>query len=266
MNIVIGAALSYSEDKMRNFILSFRQYNKEDKLVLLVNDESAENLKAMAEKHSIDFIRYNLSKKAQLNNSRFMFFHKYLKEHRFNNVLISDTRDVVFQGNPFDKLPERYLYCFCEDSGSTIGTEEFNSYWIRNLYGPERLEEIAPQPIVCAGTILGSYGPMMMFLEVILDEFYSLDESVFLKHPIDQGIVNNLCHTPFASLIPITLKNNGDIVATVGLTAKENVGKDKMLIQDNVMKLNDLTSTIVHQYNRDDGLQRFFDSLYAGLV
>lgn len=266
MNVVIGAALSYTEEKMRNFILSFRQFNKQDKLVLLVDAASASNLKSFSEKYDIEFINYNFAKKAQLNNSRFFFFHKYLKNNRFDSVLITDTRDVVFQEDPFKNVPERYLYCFCEDGGSTIASEEFNSYWIRNLYGQERLEEIANSPIVCAGTIMGSYNSMMLLLQGVLDEFFAMEESIFLKHAVDQGILNNICNSSYTSIIPITLKKNGDIVATVGLTAKKDVGKDNLRFEGSLVKLNEYTPAIIHQYNRDDDMQKFFDTLYAELA
>lgn len=266
MNAVIGAALSYTEEKMKNFILSFRQYNKRDKLVLLVDTVSANNLKSIAEQQDVQFINYNFPKKAQLNNSRFFLFHKYLKNNRFDNVLITDTQDVVFQDDPFKDVGDRYLYCFCEDSGSNIASEEFNSYWIRNLYGQERLEELANSPIVCAGTIMGSYDSMMLLLQSILDEFFLLDESIFLKHSVDQGILNNICNSAYTSIIPITLKKNGDIVATLGLTTKKDVGKDIIEFSGMTLKVNDLTPAIIHQYNRDDNLQKFFDSLYAASI
>ena len=51
--------------------------------------------------------------------------------------MISDTRDVIFQKNPFTNKKFSSLCFFSEDK--SIGECTFNSSWIKNLYGKKNL-------------------------------------------------------------------------------------------------------------------------------
>jgi hypothetical protein len=69
----------------------------------------------------------------------------------YKHILLADVRDVFFQSNPFENLPEEeYLYAFTEDPGITIEKEEHHINMILKLFGQETLEQFTGKKIICS--------------------------------------------------------------------------------------------------------------------
>lgn len=259
-NLLLGAALNYGVEQIKNFVLSFRKYNTVDDIILLVTPGSmTDEVTAFFAEHKIKASVFNPLKTINPCNTRIIKYRSVIEESwMYDTILISDVRDVVFQSNPFIGIhSDNFLYCFEEDSGATIGTEQFNSFWIRNIYGQERLDEIADRPIICAGTIMGSRHRLLDLLTIMIEDLEAMSVDV-MKHGMDQGILNNICYSPYASIIPITTKKNGDIVATLGVTVDGKLSKDKMTIENGVVMINGLKPAVLHQYDRSEELKSLF--------
>src|SRR5262249_23488196 len=89
-------------------------------------------------------------------NARFFMWRDYLTEHyaEVGSVLLTDVRDVFFQGNPFLVHRPKPVLFAAEDG--TIGDCSWNREWIRDLFGESVLSSIADNVISCAGTTLGT--------------------------------------------------------------------------------------------------------------
>lgn len=288
-NAVIGVSVNFNTNELKNFILSFREINKTDDIILFVDVNNLQNLKESFKNHNVIFKTYHFHEliDTPVHNSRYIKYLEFLSDHNeYKNIFLSDTKDVIFQQNPFDNLPEEYLYFFKEDSGITIGDDYFyNSWWIFASYGPEILNQIGNRNIICSGTILGSYNEILKLLLYVKSEFLRLKKEkpdTFKNTILDQAIINCLGHLNFIQNNNIQLKSNGEIIATLGasLGAKVSVPSnfdvnsvdpkhlnpplpaDKIFMNGYNFMINNSIPAVIHQYDRSQLLKEAFNKKY----
>ena len=178
---------------------------------------------------------------------RFVRYGELLRgsDHRYQQVLITEVSDVVFQGHPFDGAPEGDLLCFLEGGERTIANCPVDRNWVQSLYGPEVLARVGQGKISCSGITLGTHEAVLDYLDRLCghvrpDRFLA----VLGERGHDQGIHNVLLQTgglPRARLI-----DNGRHVFTVGHVPDEEV----LLEGDRIRAAKtDQICPIVHQYN-----------------
>lgn len=100
------------------------------------------------------------------------------------SVFLSDVTDVFFQGNVFSRL---------EATGLTVAVQphaynytNVDSYWMRDAYGNEFLEEIQGKKAICIGTIGGDCMSvkqlcMRMWSEFMNAPYRGVEQAVFNK-------------------------------------------------------------------------------------
>ena len=139
-NLVMGTAVGYNISQVKNFVLSFRKFNMTDSIIMLVDKLTQDNLQEFFNSYYVTPVLFDAAAYATpCNNSRYTKYLEILVNNpQYKNVLISDTRDVVFQMNPFTDLPEDYLYCFEEDSNVSLWFEGCNRGWLIQIYGTEK--------------------------------------------------------------------------------------------------------------------------------
>lgn len=257
-NLVIGAALGYDLSQIELFVKSFRKVNLQDDLILIVDSTPSDELLEFSKNYNIKFEHFHTNQFLDmwLATSRFIKILEIIESSRYRNVLITDVRDVVFQKNPFD-IDVNQLMLFSEDSGVMLGDEEINTHWVKTLFEPEVLNQIKSCNIICGGTILGTQDSILNLLRLMKE--YIEKTPLRNKIPIDQVLLNYLCHTKKLSHIPHTLNKSGDIVATVGLTVTHKLAKDVIDIKDNLVYINGQSPAIVHQYDRSTELVNHFN-------
>jgi hypothetical protein len=134
----------------------------------------------------------------------------------------SAHRDVVFQSNPFhfdlvNAHPSSQPVVFAaEESSHTLGTEHWNSQWIRDCYGPS-LHHLHNATISCSGTTIGPLSGMLAYLD---DMCFEISRTQFVCN--DQGNHNFVIHHKYLHLklstFPFTLEpNDVSPLYTVGL-------------------------------------------------
>ena len=99
-NLIIGAAYNYNFIKISDFINSVIKNYKDD-LILIVNKE---NLSELKKNISFKRIHYMVHCVNPLNGNinRYPAYLKILSKFKNKkNILLTDTRDVIFQENPF---------------------------------------------------------------------------------------------------------------------------------------------------------------------
>jgi hypothetical protein len=126
--------------------------------------------------------------------ARYDYYRAYLRRHghRYDRVMTSDTRDVLFQADPFSDSEEAPLEFFLEHRGTTIGSEVSNANWVRAVYGEAGLAALAPQRVSCSGITRGTSAAMGSYLDAITAEFArTLPHTAGLPY-IDQAVHNHL--------------------------------------------------------------------------
>jgi hypothetical protein len=102
--------------------------------------------------------------------ARFFFYQSYLQEcgGSYSQVMLTDTRDVLFQADPFAfELPDG-LSVFLEDRSRNIGSCGQTSRAMLRAFGRATLREMSGLPIVCAGTTIGTAAAIREYLAGII--------------------------------------------------------------------------------------------------
>jgi len=181
-------------------------------------------------------------------------YNDYINDNKnkYNNVLITDIRDVVFQKDPFDEF-HKGLMVFEEDGNLPLGMEKlYNSMWIEELFGKNELSEVAEFPILCAGTTMGNTDSIIHYLNKFEELIYNSKRIDIFGS--DQGIHNYLCRMIIKSLCEIS-KNGEGPVLTMGPSLKEGVD---FLISERgqVINLSSKVIPLLHQYDRHSVLAK----------
>ena len=160
-------------------------------------------------------------------------------------VMLSDVRDVVFQGDPFSHPFDTDLEVFLEAPHLQIGSEPFNSRWIRELYGPDALTEFRGLTISCSGTTMGTRAGIRRYLTQMIGQ---VTAHAWPLGSHDQGIHNYLLRQ--GRLDPVTIYENGFgpvLTMSLGASVSQNT-EGQMINQDRQVP------AVVHQYDRHPGL------------
>ena len=125
--------------------------------------EKTKNLENKLKEYNCKTITTNISKK-KIQFKRYKIFSSFLKNKNYDQILLSDSRDVYFQDDPFN-----YNYTgeinFLEDY--KIKDCPYNSKWIIKTYGNKEFLSIANNTILCSGTVLGKNEKIQEYLNLI---------------------------------------------------------------------------------------------------
>jgi hypothetical protein len=176
---------------------------------------------------------------------RYPLYYLYLagKEERYENVMLTDVRDVIFQRNPFDFPNKGELCVFLEDERERLVDCRFNTLLINHGYGETVLKEIGENLISCSGVTIGGYAAIMRYLELMVDQMIRMK-----GHPIgmDQGVHNFLLYKEKLTGARVFANDSGPVFTmgkTVDLPTKFN--QEGMVLN----KAGEIAN-VLHQYDR----------------
>ena len=193
---------------------------------------------------------------------RFENFKRYVDAHgdNYEQIFITDTRDVIFQGDMFDcfKGQCNFLGYSTEADdirGSKIG-DRANYNWITDCFGKEEADKLLDKKIICDGTVIGTIDEMKIFTQKMWQAVFAVEKRVnFRIH--DQAIANYLIYN---NLVPIENLIESDVesgaIFTVALVDKFSVRDEKILRGDGGIP------AVVHQYDRHKHLVQLVDEIY----
>ncbi len=162
-DIIIGAAINYNHNDLNNFVTSLRKYYL-GKILFFVSNNIDKNTISFFDKYKVSYFKLGEASNT-IFKTRYKIYSKYLKKNKFSRIMISDTRDVIFQKNPFTNKKFSSLCFFSEDK--SIGECTFNSSWIKNLYGKKKFNKFKHKKILCSGTTIGKYKNIINYLNKI---------------------------------------------------------------------------------------------------
>ena len=182
---------------------------------------------------------------------RFFIALELVQNHRnsLTNVLLTDSRDVILQQNPFGQNDQRLMSGLEE---KTIGDCSTNSDWITQVYGTDVHTSLCNRRIVCAGITLGPVREVEQYLVTMCREIWKRLPKVALIAQFDQGIHNYLIHSGRINL-ELT-DNRAGIIATLHYENPSNIQVDAAA---GVVKVQGKAPAIIHQYDRHPNLVTF---------
>lgn len=177
---------------------------------------------------------------------RHLIYLRFLERNPgIKRVLMCDSRDVYFQGDPFSDWPGPGLHAFEENRSILIGSCPHHKRWITLLAGPQILEEVSKFPRVCAGTILADRDSAIIFLRKMVEMTYT---ALSLEpHDGDQGLFNILVRQNRVSNIVVHGNGESSVYTDTGMPC-EIVPTDK---DGFVVRADGSRVPILHQYDRN---------------
>lgn len=187
--------------------------------------------------------------------------------HPQSRLFLLDSKDLVFQLNPFKQVPqniEKKIMVF--EESEKIGNDPDNRLWLRTGH-PERqyLFRLGRRPAVCAGTIVGGQAAIETFGRAMMQQW---DSSQCTIYGCDQGHVNFLVHGNFLVQSPnieevMIGKFGKSFVMSLRLyiqQSKKDMRKSGIMEDGKIMNKEGKIAAIVHQFDKDtDWLKTFFD-------
>jgi len=180
-----------------------------------------------------------------ISGSRYCYYYEYLmaNQNKYNLVLITDVRDVLFQADPFAAISSNDLLNFYSEAHS-IADSFYTSYWLRHAFGKKALAQIVDKVSICSGTTIGGVDPIMNYLQEMIKMQAKITAGLTGLGGFDQGVHNYLVHNNYfqgSNLLP----NNEGEVATLGES-------NAIAVNDN-LELTDKQGNVipvVHQFDR----------------
>ncbi|MCP5372633.1 MAG: hypothetical protein H6907_12955 [Hyphomicrobiales bacterium] len=247
--VVIGAAVGYGYADLKPFVLSLADTGYDGHVCLLVSRaETDTDSIAALQALGVDVESFETWRFMPMcvHLARYIKYFEYLDGHSFERVMLSDTRDVVFQKDPFDIGLPGDLHYFAEDRGVRIGNCRDNSNWVRSALGQAALDAIAAKAISCSGITLGNRRGIMRYLITMLQLAGQADAGSLRIDGIDQGLHNVLVHGGMVD--GALLVENARHVNTMGHLPGEAIRVSDRAIAENA---DGTVSAVLHQYDYD---------------
>jgi hypothetical protein len=260
--LLLGAACGYGVTELRPFVESLRTHYAGE-AILLIDGRTADEALAYLASRGIGLLYFDAAGWIPLHiqTSRYIAYWDFLRSRpEYGRIFLTDVSDVIFQGDPFSWWGQGDVFFFLEDQAMTIGQCPSNRMWVHEVFGPETLAGLAAKRISCSGTILGSRGGMLAYLDQMLSFARRTTGPGFAgKRGHDQGIHNALLHL---ALVPGALAvENGLHVLTLGYVPNGEV----IVRGDTILARNHpIPCPIVHQYNYHAVTLEWMRARYGG--
>jgi hypothetical protein len=218
--VVLGAAVGFNVDQVRVFVESLRAVGYTGDVVMLVRWPGFKIRRYLRSRGVKPIpILQTRSFTRSVHARRYTIYANYLRARldRYDQVMLSDVRDVVFQRHPFEGINSPKCHFFLEGSTQTIGEDPTNSRWVRGCATHDEAEAVAACRISCSGITIGGIRAVVAYLDHMIDRIRVIPFRVYRKigHGYDQAIHNLLIHLN-PDIDGIIVQNNGHI-ATMAL-------------------------------------------------
>lgn len=254
---VMGLAVGYDAEQLKPFVRSLRA-NFTGRATLVVSQR--DDVLALLARHDVE--ARHLSPQETWTPHfvvhRIALFATLLAQAPVQTpVLLTDVRDVVFQGPLFDP-PVADVEAFAEGDGLRFGDHAFNCRYAEALAGLGLAGRLDDREPLCVGTVVGRAGAVARLCRTMLMLGAIPRSGLGGAFGADQASFNLAIHL---GLVEAQVRANYGRVATLGLSD----GPAASARQDGVIvNPNGSISPIVHQYDRTpelvDAVARRWDS------
>ena len=191
-------------------------------------------------------------------NRRFFIARQLLRacsaEH--DAVLLADSRDVVFQANPFSIMN---YGLFTGQEVNNLCDSPINAQWMRSTYGEAGFARLKDLPVLCSGVTLGGVSSVLAYLDRFCAEIsrHAVARRSVLIPIWDQAYHNMILRDhPPAQFNPMPWHSQ---IATVG-----EVPSEFLEVQpDGYISVNGKVPAILHQYDRHSAVVECISEQYT---
>lgn len=272
-NLILGFGVSYNWVQLRNFVRSIRSTDYKGDVFLILSDRVDMETKRQLQRYNVKWISIQVAKailspsmskqiprdlhSLPLSALRIPIYLDILLRNKtkYNNVMLTDTRDVVFQENPFSFRHHKICFFF-EATNIRIKDEDWNSMWILSAFGTDVLQKMGKRRISCFGTIIGPTTGVIRYLTVALKLLRCV--KLGMLWGIEQGIHNYIIYQRKVTSFKIYNSEDGPIFTFGASRIKEiNLNRHGVFVNSR-----DIPIKVIHQYDRHLFLKEFFNRKY----
>jgi hypothetical protein len=166
--LVLGAAIGFDVEQVRVFVESLRASGYGGDVMMLIRWPGL-RVGRYLKSRGVDVIRVfqTRSFSRSVHAKRYAIYLDYLKARtgHYDQVMMADVRDVVFQRNPFAGIESPKCHFYLE-APRTIGEDATNLRWVRGLdgraayverLGSAKVDALRPDPRPSGTVDYGSY-------------------------------------------------------------------------------------------------------------
>jgi hypothetical protein len=261
--LVLGAAIGFGVAEVRVFVESLRATGYVGDVTLLIRWPGL-RVSRYLQSRGVEVIRVFQTRSftRSVHARRYAIYLAYLRKHaaRYDQVMMSDTRDVVFQRHPFDGIASPKCHFFLEGAARNIGDDPTNSRWVRGCLTAEEAAALANRRISCSGITIGGTAAIIAYLERMAARIAAMPFRIYraIGHGYDQAIHNALVHLDPA-IDGIVVENNGHI-ATMALEPRSLYRLDG---EARIHAADGRLIPICHQYDRFPDIRDAVASRYG---
>ena len=243
-DLVIGYATGYGAAELAPFVRSLRAWF--DGRVALYVDPWRPGVGGLLDLHRIDRLEPEAEPRSWKPHVTVQRFGAYLSGLRCypdaRHVLMSDVRDVVFQGPPLAP-PVAELEFFPEHGGDRLAGDTKNLRWLKRLFSEKIARQLGDRPCLCAGTIIGHRAQIERLCRILLFLSAIPRSGVGGAFGADQAAFNLAA---YLGLCEGAVQPNFGRVATVQRTPEGDISWDG----EKVLGPDGSVSAILHKYDR----------------
>jgi len=291
-DLIIGAASNYSWDQLKYWVNSIKKTSFSGDVVIVGTNMKKETIDKLSEMGVILSLYGKQNDRGDVEAhhngaphvERFFYIWNFLETSttEYNNVITTDTRDVIFQRNPSDWLDEYVLSSslVASSEGMRYKNEPWGNKNLDDALGPFFHNKLKDNLIYNVGVLAGEAeyikGLMLMLFQISINRPIPI---------VDQAMFNFLIDTPpykndtlftnnmdawaiqLGTTLPAVQSGKGDL----GMMFKQSPEKYLGIYEDNlpiiengiVKNIAHVPFCIVHQYDRVDGLKEQIEKFYG---
>lgn len=187
--------------------------------------------------------------------ARYFYALILLEENSSEYVLLCDSRDVVFQRNPFKGADGRLV---TGEEAIKIMDCPINSRWIRKVYGKSMVERLGRHRVLCSGVTYGPWETARKYLEAMVTETARLAPALYFQDGYDQAIHNKLLRID----TPTPLRISACGTRHVATLHYSKIREFRIDPEAGLLTTEGEPVAIVHQYDRHPKLKTWFAQRY----
>ncbi len=259
--LIVGSASTYRPHQLRPFVESLRASGYAGDVIIMTTFWNWE-LKSYLRRHAITPMTiWSMRRRhGPVATYRYQVYARLAREYRerYDQMMVTDTRDVLFQRHPFADIASPACHFYLEHPTRTIGEEPTNLRWAKQFLPPDQVALLSKQRISCNGIVIGGMAAMDEYLARMAADISAVPLKLRRLGAADASIHHRLVF--LSGGVPGVIMENNVHVATMGLEPDSIyvVGDDGL-----VRTTDGRQPAILHQYDRVPHVNATIEKRYS---
>ncbi len=262
--LIVGAASNYRPEQLRPFVESLRATGYAGDVIITLNFWNWRLQSYLRRFRVTPYLSWSTRRvHGPAATHRYDFYERIARQNlaRYDEMMVTDTRDVLFQRDPFADLGSSACHYYLEHPSMTIGEEPTNARWTKLFLPAEQAAALVRYRISCCGIVMGGMAEMNVYLARMAADLRAVPFADRRRGGADTSLHQRLVY--LAGGVPGVVVENNVHVATMGLepAATYLVGDDGV-----VRTAGGHVPAILHQYDRVPQVNAAIVKRYGGAV